>query len=39
MQRIANERDEALTAHREKMSVEPLPAEIAEAAEHAPAGE
>lgn len=37
MQRIANERDEALTATRAKVAVEPLPAEIAETAEHAPA--
>ena len=39
LQRIANERDAALTASREAAAaaLEPLPPEIAEAAEHAPA--
>ncbi len=39
LQRIANQRDEQLTSQREKVSMEPLPAEIADAAEVAPAAE
>jgi DNA-directed RNA polymerase subunit beta' len=39
LQKIANQRDEKLTSQREKVSMEPLPAEIADAAEVAPAAE